>query len=84
MEAKFNLSFLVGYLRSMVQEFFQRRATRHLDAEITRTFGSSEEAGLLSCSKLFLSHGSCRRFFIHQPPVLVILGQFGLVIEYLS
>ena len=31
---KFNLSFLLGYLWSLGHAFFQRRATKDLDAEI--------------------------------------------------
>ena len=34
MEAKFNLSFLLRYLRSMAYAFFQMRATKDLNAEI--------------------------------------------------
>ena len=34
MEAKFNLSFLLRYLRSMAYAFFQMRATKDLNVEI--------------------------------------------------
>ena len=33
-EAKFNLSFLLEYLCSLVHMLFQRQASRNLDAEI--------------------------------------------------
>lgn len=33
-EVKFNLSFLLGYLRSVAHAFFQRKATKDLNAEI--------------------------------------------------
>ena len=40
MEAKFNLSFLLEYLRSLAHILFQRKASKDLDAEIA----SAEEA----------------------------------------
>ena len=40
MEAKFNLSFLLEYLRSLAQALFQRQASKSIDAEIA----AAEEA----------------------------------------
>lgn len=37
MEVRFNLSFLLGNLRSLVHALFQRKASRDLDVEIAAT-----------------------------------------------
>ena len=61
-ETKFNLSFLLEYLRSLAHTLFQRKASKDLDAEIV----AAEEA--LACAHKVLQDLKIERQLVLSSP----------------